>query len=511
MSVVVFSMLIGHAGFAKDAAKPAPYLKVKTASSDAKASDKKSDKKSVKKTTAISKASTKNSAALPKEDESVRISIGSAGDTTSSASPSEVAATPKSLELKDRRLGVDITVTQVTTNEKKTIAKNGRLVESNELATETVASFKMGDCDTCIAEIKIDNFSDMKDLNKKIDEHIKSEKARIAKETSDKKELDAKIADCTAKDLGEGKILDLTEDKNRKERYSCWSDKVKAAPRDERADMFQTELTDKIQEELLNSKSSSERNKIMASLKGITKSLGYDSELKLQAKFLERGVKDYNDIANIALDSVNNPKDKYGNSVKLNQIGCNYNFSRAVVPRDVNMYCGASSIDPNRYSATTQSYLKDWSDELMPKLQLAMKSPDQIVAEFFENIKVPGSDNSSGSGQNGSGLAARDTRSFDIAQFPVYNTRSNNNANRNGFQNNGGQSNSQQFGNGTQQGQRTGNGFGTRTSSGNNTQFNNGGANQFNNGSQQFNGANNTQFNKNNGGLAQNPFSNFRQ
>ncbi|MEQ1664268.1 MAG: hypothetical protein ABL927_02710, partial [Bdellovibrionales bacterium] len=164
MSVVVFSMLIGHAGFAEEnidsksnkltwiatSAPEAPVLKTANSEKKSKADTKKSTKRSAAK----SKASTKNSAVLPKEEESVRIAIGSADASVSSAS--EVSATPKSLELKDRRLGVDITVTQVTTNEKKTIAKNGRLVESNELATETVASFKMGDCDSCIAEIKID-------------------------------------------------------------------------------------------------------------------------------------------------------------------------------------------------------------------------------------------------------------------------------------------------------------------------------------------------------------------
>lgn len=177
------------------------------------------------------------------------------------------------------------------------------------------------------------------------------------------------VANCEISEDGK----DLLDDKHMKERYGCLSRKVRSiSDRDERRTAFQTDIVDSLQEALMNSKSEAERRQIMAAITEVKRSVGYDSVLKTDVSFLEKGAKMLNTIPALAMDSAMNPNNAYNNNLAIDRMAWDFNFK--------------SNRQLGKYSEGTQSMIRDWSNIVMPLASTAQRDPDRIVQEFFDNV-----------------------------------------------------------------------------------------------------------------------------
>ncbi|MCB0350917.1 MAG: hypothetical protein KDD38_07025 [Bdellovibrionales bacterium] len=267
--------------------------------------------------------------------------------------------------------------------------------------TVTVATFSDNGCTTCISSMQLTNITDVADLSSQLDNHIKKEKEAQLKKEKEKKKLDEAVANCEKAVDSDGEVIDLLDDKNSKKYWSCKATKVKEDndDRTERRQAFHTEIVDELQQRLLEA-SPEEYAGILADIKEIKRTVGYDSALRSELTFLEKGANAMvslpglgAQLAQLKNQYARNPNDPSLYAIDQNCAALGKRLNKRMTKID----CAMNNIDqiswdfnpqkvPNlQSSSSAYATMTDWHNIIAPRTMETIKNPDQVARGFFNS------------------------------------------------------------------------------------------------------------------------------
>ena len=250
--------------------------------------------------------------------------------------------------------------------------------------TVTVATFSDNGCTTCISSMQLTNITDVADLSSQLDNHIKKEKEAQLKKEKEKKKLDEAVANCEKAVDSDGEVIDLLDDKNSKKYWSCKATKVKEDndDRTERRQAFHTEIVDELQQRLLEA-SPEEYAGILADIKEIKRTVGYDSALRSELTFLEKGAETMASLPGLAgqLSSLRMQLSKNpNNKVLQQQVWAKMNEIDAAA-----WYFNPRRVPNLQSSSSAYATMTDWQSIISPRVVETLKNPDQVARGFFNS------------------------------------------------------------------------------------------------------------------------------